>query len=90
MKKETAVACCCCCYYCCCCCCCFRPWPGPLLGAGCWVLGAGFCPVQDGGWRWTAGGPQASAFSLILLVDDQGPFPGLQTWWSRAAALGCG
>lgn len=26
------------------------PWPTP-------VLGAGFCPVQSGGWRWTAGGP---------------------------------
>lgn len=45
--------------------------------ARCWALGAGFCPVQDGGWRWTVGGPQASAFSLILLVEDQGPFPGL-------------
>lgn len=49
--------------------------PVPLLGAG--FLGTGFCPVQDGGWRWTAGGPQASAFSLILLVEDQGPVPGL-------------
>lgn len=54
--------------------------PVPLLGAGflgAGFLGAGLCPVQDGGWRWTAGGPQASAFSLILLVEDQGPVPGL-------------
>lgn len=53
----------------------------------CDVLGSARSKMAGG--RWTAGGPQASAFSLILLVDDQGPFPGLQTWWSRAAAPGC-
>lgn len=29
--------------------CCFWPWPIPVMGDG--LFGAGFCPVQDGGWK---------------------------------------
>lgn len=77
---------------CCCCCCCLRCCCGCLLQP--WFTPprrAGFCPVQNGGWEvdreWAVG------FSILfdLVGRRSGPSSqGLQTWWSRAAAPGCG
>lgn len=55
----------------------------------CWVPGARSWILGGRSKMAGGGGPQASAFSLILLVGDQGRSSGLQGWWSRAAVLGC-